>query len=47
MPCLQPQQLLGMVTCSITILVPCILAPGVTHHKTNGAIYGKYLFWKV
>ena len=35
----------GMGSCSITILVPYILAPGAPPCITNGAIYGKYWFW--
>ena len=40
--CLQPQQLLGLGSSSITFLMPYILAPNATLHITNGAIYGNY-----
>ena len=42
MLCIQPQQLVDMGSCSITLLVPYTLAPGTTHFINLGAIYGKY-----
>ena len=42
---LQPQQLVGMGSCSITILVPYILAPGASLCITNGAINSKYIIF--
>ena len=39
--CLQPQQLVGMESCSITLLVLYILAPGTSFCIPNGTIYNK------
>ena len=39
---IEGQQLVDMGTCSITNLVPYILAPGACIHMINGTIYGKY-----